>query len=465
MKLRHIEASLFELLPDEIKESMLLSGVIPVVDPFLKLYDLPKGTNMVICIGGRGGAKSHEVSRFAVHDVTNNNRRVAILRDEKETIRESILNEIFMRYDDSFSYNHFSTEFIKSNLGIKNKETGNMVLFTKGFRASSGVKKTNLKGVSDTDTAIIEEAEDIRDFTKFNTFMDSIRTKNRLIIVMLNTPDIHHWIVKRYFNLELVEDGYWKLIPKNIPGLFVIQTSYKDNPYLPIDLVKDYEGSGNPNHHRYDPHYYKTDILGYASSGRKGQILTKVKSISLADYMALPYREHYAQDFGTASPAGMVGYKIHKNTSWARQMNYLPMTVLEIGMHYDRLKLNIADEVVCDGAEPKSIRKLKQGWNADELSVEEFTKYPSLAVGFNVVPCIKGPDSINYGLDVMKSMELFVVEESIEFHSEIQNYVYDIDKNGNSTDNPKDDNNHLIDPWRYGINRHRGKGKAGSTAA
>lgn len=464
MKLKPIEASLFEKQDEEVKELLLQSGVFPVVDPFMKLYNLPPGTNMVICIGGRGGAKSYEVSRFAVYDATTKDRRVAVLRDEKETIRESILNEIFMRYDVAESYGHFKRNFEKSERGIKNKTTGNMVVFTKGFRASSNLKKTNLKGVSDTDTAIIEEAEDIRLYSKFNTFRDSIRTKDRLVIIMLNTPDIKHWVVERYFDKEMVADGYYKLIPKKIPGVEVIQSSYLDNIYLPADVVRDYEGSGDPLSERFDEHYFLTEIMGYASTGRKGQVLKKVKPISLEEYLKLPYREYYGQDFGTASPAGLVGVKIHKNRSWCRQLNYKPLPVLELGKLYCELKFNIADEITADNAEPKSISKLKNGWKIEELDEEIFRRYPGLAVGWNVKACVKGTDSINYGLDTMQGMELYAVSESTDLWNEIINYVYATDKWGNYTDDPIDDSNHLLDPWRYVINRYRGKSSGGSTA-
>jgi len=465
MTLQPLEASLFEKLADDVKELMLASGVFPVIDPFMQLYSLPKGTNMVICIGGRGGAKTYEVSRFSMYDATTKYRRVAILRDEKETIRESILNEIFLRYEDAKMYNHFKKDFERTERGIKNKTTDNMVVFTKGFRASSNLKRTNLKGVSDVDTAIVEEAEDIRDYSKFNTFVDSIRTEDKLIIIMLNTPDIQHWVVKRFFNLVQVEDGYWQLVPKGIPGVVVIQTSYKDNIYLPNHVIKDYEGSGDENSHRYDPHYYKTDILGYASSGRKGQVLTKIKPISLKDYLALPYREYYGQDFGTASPAGFVGVKIHKNTSWCRQLNYKPMETLDIAKMYCKLKLNIADEITADNADEKAWKRLKSGYSGHELSDEEFRNYPMLAVGWNVGPCIKGTDSVNYGIDVMRSMNLYAVQESTDLWDEILNYIYAQDKYGNYTNDPIDDYNHLIDPWRYVINKHRGKARVGITAA
>ena len=465
MKIRHLEASIFEQFPEDIKQLLLSSGVVPVVDPFMQLYSLPQGTNMVICIGGRGGAKSHEISQFAVEDATIRDRRVAVLRDEKETIRESILNEIFIRFDNGFKQGHFPNKFEKSERGIKSKDTGNMAVFTKGFRASSNLKRTNLKGVSDTDTAIVEEAEDIREFEKFNTFKDSIRTKNRLIIIMLNTPDIQHWVVKRYFNLEIVEDGYWRLIPKKIPGVVVIQTSYKDNPYLPIDVIRDYEGSGNPNSERYDPHYYKTEILGLASSGRKGQVHTKIKPISLDEYMALPYKEYYGQDFGTAAPAGLVGVKIHRNTSWCRQLNYKPLDELEIAKLYCSLKINAADTIVADYADSRAVRKLTNGFNLNEISEDDIKQYPQIISGFNMVKCIKGPDSVRYGISLMNRMNLYAVEESTDLWTEIHNRIYGKNKSGEYNNEPEPGFDHLIDPWMYVLTYFDKGQKTGSVAA
>jgi phage terminase large subunit len=178
--------------------------VIKDAGPFRVLYELPGSINLVICIGGRGGRKSYEVSKFCTKSATIDKKRIAVLRDEKEKIRESILNEIFNRYDTANQYGHFNPLYDKIESGIRDKQSNEMLVFTQGFRASSKEKQSNLKGVSGVDIAIIEEAEDIRSFQKFNTFKDSMRKEGRLIIVMLNTPDINHWIVKVYFNLEPV---------------------------------------------------------------------------------------------------------------------------------------------------------------------------------------------------------------------------------------------------------------------
>src|SRR5574339_667912 len=221
--------------------------------PFKVLYELPPDTNFVIAIGGRGGKKTYEVSKFIAFASTIKQKRCCILRDEKEKIRESILNEIFQRYDTANEFGHLNSFYDKIDSGIRSKTTNEMLVFTQGFRASSKDKKSNLKGASAIDIAVVEEAEDIVSFTKFNTFKDSMRKKGRLVIVLLNTPDMNHWIVQKYFDLgPLVDDkgkatGYFKLIPKKIQGFVAIQTSYKDNQHLPEDVIRDYEGYGDPN--------------------------------------------------------------------------------------------------------------------------------------------------------------------------------------------------------------------------
>jgi PBSX family phage terminase large subunit len=429
------------------------------VGPFKILYDIINGKitgiDLIICIGGRGGRKSYGVSKAAAYGATIRSKRCVVLRDEHSKIRESILQEIFNRYDKANEHGHFDAFYDKIETGIRDRTTGDMIVFTQGFRASSKDKQSNLKGVSDVDIAIVDEAEDIRSKSKFSTFKDSLRKPGRLIIVMLNTPDVDHWIIKAYFDLDpiLNDDGsgsgYFKLVPKKIEGFAAIITSYKDNDFLPSNIVRDYEAYGDPNSHTYDLHYYMTQILGYASSGRKGQIFTKVKKISLADYAALPYKEIYGLDFGTARPAGLVGVKVHHNTSWCRQLNYLPKDALGIGIMLCKLGLTGKDLIIADSAGRLDIAKLRSGWSKSELTPEQIEAYPQLLKGFYILGAVKPPGSIESGISLMKSMELYAVEESTDLWHEIRNYIYAVDKYERALNEPVDDYNHLLDPWRY----------------
>ena len=428
-------------------------------EKFNILYELPKDINFIVCIGGRGGMKTYEVSKFAAFSATINKKRIVVLRDEKSIIRETILNEIWARYDTANETGELDQYFVKNEYELKEKATDKILIYTKGFRASDNQKKANLKGSSDIDIAIIEEGEDIRDKEKFYIFIDSLRKEGCVVIMILNTPDINHFIIKNYFNLEPTEhDGYFKIIPKNIPGFLCIETSYLDNKYLPQHIIDRYEAYGNPNHTLYDLHYYLTAIKGLASSGRKGQVFKKVKRISLVEYMKLPFREIFGQDFGTASPAGLVGLKFDKNNMYIREINYLPMSIKEIGKLYCKLNLSMADRIIVDHADPEW-RKLR-GFAARELSDEERLKFPGLIRGFNVIPCQKGSGSIRERISLMNSLNIFAVEESKNLWEEINNYVYDKDKNGNYIDDPIDEYNHLLDPVGYVCVDQRGKMKS-----
>lgn len=474
MTLRPVEASVFQKIPEELKAPMLQSGVFPVPDVMMKLWTLPNEIRTVVLIGGRGSMKTHTVSDYIARQASVNKKRCVILRDEKSRIKDSILSEILLRYDDLPYY----TGVKKLETGLKDDKTGVDLVFTMGFKASDNSKTANMKGVSNIDIAVIEEAEDIRDVKKFNDFTDSLRKEGCLVIIILNTPDLGHWVLNRFFHTNITApvpkwiknqhkedfEGFFDISPKESETVACIKTTFLDNPYLPESKIKEYNAYGDPESPTYDPHHFCTSIMGYASPGRKGQVLKKVKPISLKEYLALPYREFYGQDFGTASPAGLVGVKLHRNKCWCRQLNYMPMTTLDIAKLYCTLKFNIADEIVADSADPKSISKLKSGYKGHELNEEDFKTYPHLAIGWNVISAVKGTDSINYGIDTMTGMELYAVSESADLWNEILNYVYAVDKNGNYTNDPIDDFNHLIDPWRYVINRHRGKNRMGSQA-
>lgn len=481
MKVTPYEYSLYKDEPDEMKDSLRLSGVVPVLDCMMPAWTLPAGTNTLFLIGGRGGTKTYSISEKIAYQSAVEKKRCVVLRDEKSLIRDSILNEIKERYETIPFYT--GTDWLTT--GLKEKDTDKYLVFTKGFKASDKKKKANMKGISDIDIAVVEEAEDIIDAEKFNTFIDSLRKDGVLVIIIMNTPDVGHFLVKQYF--DTVEapipthipaerkkefEGYFKLIPKEIPGFVCIQTDFTDNPFLSKQVIDRYNGYGDINNSLYNPHYYMTAIKGYSSPGRKGQVLKKVKPISLENYLKLPFKEFIGQDFGTAKPAGTVGVKFDKNNVYARELNYLPMNTIDIGKMYCRFKLTGADRVIADNADEKAWKKLRSGWKRDELHDELFIKemdkdgkikerclFPELLAGFNVWPCVKGPDSINYGIDLMDGLNLFAVSESVNLWEEIRNYCYAQDKYMNYTNDPIDNFNHLIDSWRYVVHDQRGKKK------
>lgn len=434
---------------------------VEVHDKFKILYDPPEGTWIAICIGGRGGMKTYEVSKLAAVKSTSEKKRCVVLRDEHSLIKESILNEIWERYETANGeWRILDRLFDKNETELKDKKSGKTLIYTKGFRASANKKQANLKGPSDIDIAIMEEMEDLTDGEKFNTFIDGLRKEGCLIIVILNTPDVSHFLIQRFFNTTPVpdHDGYFEIYPKSVPGFICIQTSFEDNKHLPAHIVDRYKSYGDPSSPFYNLHYYLTAIKGYASSGRKGQILKKVKPITLKEYMEIDVPEIYGQDFGTAKPAALIGVKFVGNKSYAREINYEPMNKVELGILYCTLGFGPNDKIVADYADKKTIDALDDGFTLDDCDAETLAKYPQLRRGFFMVRCVKGPDSVKNGLDDMDSMELYAVEESTNLWNEIRVGVWEQNKYGEFTNQPKPGNDHLRDGWMYVIgDRKRGE--------
>lgn len=420
------------------------------------LYNLPKGTHTVIALGGRGSGKTYQISNFITVKTTIERKRCVVIRDEKALIKETILNEIWERYEtaNKNSGGYLDKLFVKNETELKEKKTGKTLIYTKGFRASDNKKKANLKGASDIDIAVIEEGEDIRDEEKFNTFVDSLRKEGCLVIIILNTPDIGHFLLKNYFNLLPTEhDGYFLPQPKELKGVVQFFTTYKDNHFLPSNVIDRYEAYGE----RPDKHYYLTSILGLASSGRQGQVHKNFKPIKRADYMALPFKEYYGQDFGNPSPAALVGVKFDGQKVYCRCINYKPLSSLDIGKLYCTLGFTPADKIIADNADALSIMKLRNGFKRQELTDEEVKRYPKLLQGFHVVGCTK--IGIKESIDLANNHEMYAVEEDTELWDEINNRVYEKDKNGDLTNNPEAGNDHCLDGILYCLVDQRGKRK------
>jgi phage terminase large subunit len=71
------------------------------------------------------------------------------------------------------------------------------------------------------------------------------------------------------------------------------------------------------------------------------------------------------------------------------------------------------------------------------------------AVGFNVKAAKKGHDSIVAGIDRLKSLPMFVHEDSDDIIVELENYTWQQDRGGSFHSKPIDKFNHAVDAMRY----------------
>lgn len=92
--------------------------------------------------------------------------------------------------------------------------------------------------------------------------------------------------------------------------------------------------------------------------------------------------------------------------------------------------------VVADSAEPKSIDELK-------------------LYGVNVIPAVKGKDSVNQGIQYVQDQQISVTKRSTNLIKEYRNYMWAEDKDGKLLNKPIDMFNHILDGVRYGFDSLR----------
>jgi phage terminase large subunit len=141
----------------------------------------------------------------------------------------------------------------------------------------------------------------------------------------------------------------------------------------------------------------------------------------------------YGQDFGfTSDPAALVAVYSYDGKIVLDELIYRRGLInAELVREYKRLDVKPGLPIWADKAEPKSIKEIS-------------------GYGYRIAGAEKGPDSVNFGIDLLQGYEMLVTAESTNLIAELRSYIWEKDKaTGLSTNAPQDANNHAIDAVRY----------------
>ena len=140
----------------------------------------------------------------------------------------------------------------------------------------------------------------------------------------------------------------------------------------------------------------------------------------------------YGLDFGfTNDPTALVEMGQQGGVLWLDEKIYeTGLTNDDIFIKAKKKKVDTSLDTIADSAEPKSIEELYR-------------------MGWNVKPVVKGKDSINSGIDLLKTYKLKVTKRSVGLIKELRNYKWAVDKYGKALNKPIDSFNHSIDAVRY----------------
>ena len=225
--------------------------------------------------------------------------------------------------------------------------------------------------------------------------------------------------------------AFWvhdELIGREDVDVFI--SNYKHNPFISPDIVRKIEQlkETNPN---------KWKVYGLGKTG----VLENVVFDSVEWIPRLPTenikRVAYGVDFGyTNDPTTIVKTVLSQGKLYSELLLYQTgLTNQQISQEFERLGIRrgrrSGDIIMCDSAEPKSIKELK-------------------VLQWNAKPCKKGADSIRHGINSIKSYGVLHLVNSKRWKHEQMSYIWQINKKDGRTQNkPIDKNNHIWDALRY----------------
>jgi phage terminase large subunit len=195
--------------------------MIKINDKFQHLFENPKEVRYYLITGGRGSSKSYTATIWANLKILASTSKILFTRYTMTSAHISIIPEFvekmeLLEIEDKFKVT--KSEIVSS--------FGGEILF-RGIKTSSGQQTANLKSLSGVNCWILDEAEELHDEKVFDKINLSIRhtEKQNIVILILNPTLKEHWIYRRFFEDNEVQEGF-----NGIKGdTCYIHTSYLDN--------------------------------------------------------------------------------------------------------------------------------------------------------------------------------------------------------------------------------------------
>ena len=341
-------------------------------------------------IGGTRSGKTYAILQWLIVRAIQEKQDITVVRKTVPSLKRTVMKDfkdilqtIGIFKEDSFNQSERYYKF----------DNGSMV----SFLNTDDPEK--LRGVK-SDILFIDEASEVDEESYFQL---SIRCSGPIILAFNPTISPYHWL-------------------RQMENCDRFVTTYKDNTYLPQEMVDAIEELQHKN-----PKYWT--IYG------KGEYAPNDKAIfnfQIVDEMPICELVAFGMDFGFANdPTTLVA--VHKSGD----MLYLRELMYDTGLVTNDIIKKLRDfnvgrttEIWCDSADPRLIEEIYRS-------------------GFNAKPVKKGPDSIKFGIGVLQNYGICVDKKSQNLINELYSYQWATDKHGYVLDKPEGGLDHLIDAARY----------------
>ena len=340
-------------------------------------------------IGGTRSGKTYAIIQYLIVQGLQSRNDIVIVRRTVPSLKRSVIKDF---------------KDIMEGLGIWDSESYNISDRIYTFHNGSTISFINtddpskLRGIKSS-ILFFDEASEIDEESHFQL---KIRCEGEIIYAYNPTISPYHW-------LRQMEDC----------ERFV--TNYKNNPYLPQQMVKEIESLKDKN-----LKLWLVYGLGEYAPNEKA-----IFSFQIVDEIPVEELVGIGMDFGFSNdPTALVA--VHKKGD----MLYLRELLYEKGLVTKDIiekldNLNVGNtEIWADSSEPRLIEEIYRS-------------------GFNIKPVKKGPDSIKFGIGVLQNYGICVERKSQNLINELYAYEWATDKYGYQLDKPQGGLDHLIDALRY----------------
>jgi phage terminase large subunit len=358
--------------------------------------------------GGRYSLKSHTVARYLLIMARMNKTRVACFREFQNSIAESshqLLSDLIKKYE--------LNEFEVTDKAIVNKLNGSDFLF-KGLHHN----EQSIKSIEGIDIAWVEEAQTISK-ESLEVLTPTVRKPNSKIIYTYN---------------RFLEDDpvHTRLVIEGRPKTLIIHVNYdiaEKYGMLPETIKLEIEDDKEKR-----PTLYAHKWLGEPNS------LERKIYKDWAFIEEIPHEarlERYGLDFGYSNdPTAIVAiYKYNDGFIIDELVHQKGLSNKQIA---DALNNSPKALVVADSAEPKSIDEIK-------------------GYGITIIPALKGQGSVMQGIQWVQDQKISVTNRSTNIIKSYRNYLFKVDKDGKTINEPDHYLSDAMDAVRYGLSSYKPK--------
>lgn len=357
--------------------------------------------------GGRGSGKSHFFAESIVEaHILDPNSRTVCVREIQKSLAQSVKRLLELKIEEMGVSSYFEVQEAQ----IKNKRGDGLII----FQGMQNHTADSIKSLEGYDRAWIEEAQSLSQRS-----LDLLRPTIR-------KPGSELWFS---WNPNLASDPVDKLLrgDEPPPNSVVVEVNYTDNPWFPDVLREEMEYDK-----RRDLEKYNHVWLGGYVSNTNARVFCNWKVEEFERPEGTVYR--LGADWGfSVDPSVLIRCSIDGNRL------YIDHEAYAIGceiVNLPELFFSVPEAekwpITADSARPETISHMQKHG------------FPKIRAA------IKGPKSIEDGIEFLKSYDLIVHPRCKHLIDELTLYSYKIDElTGDVLPILEDKNNHVIDALRY----------------